>query len=155
MEQLAQAKQAIPPSEAPLQAYNQKQIWSYKLKSTLTQTLKTCQISPPRKPLKLFLPTWDHSHLFLPRIIPLRLISQKAQSAQITDSPEEDHTAQLKKSQNFLGSVGYRAIIAKHVTSFAFLAQHYLFCKENIPCDPLRKVIFPWQNHWIPLRGRF
>ena len=151
MEQLAQAKQAIPPSEAPLQAYNQKQIWSYKLKSTLTQTLKTCQISPPRKPLKLFLPTWDHSHLFLPRIIPLRLISQKAQSAQITDSPEEDHTAQLKKSQNFLGSVGYRAIR----TSFAFLSHHHLFCKGSIPSDPSWKVIFAWQNHWIPPRGRF
>ena len=153
MEQLAQAKQAIPPSEAPLQAYNQKQIWSYKLKSTLTQTLKTCQISLPRKPLKLFLPTWDHSHLFLPRIIPLRLISQKAQSAQITDSPEEDHTAQLKKSQNFLGSVVYRAIIDKHVTSF--VAQHHLFCKESISCDPSWKVMFPWQNHWIPPLGRF
>ena len=50
-------------------AANQKQIWSYKLKSNLTQTLKTCQISPPRKPLKLFPPTSDHSHLFLPRYI--------------------------------------------------------------------------------------
>ena len=32
MEQLAQAKQAIAPREGPLQAYDQKQIWSYKLK---------------------------------------------------------------------------------------------------------------------------
>ena len=38
-------------------------------KSNLTQTQKTYQISPPRKPLKLFPPTSDHSHLFLPRYI--------------------------------------------------------------------------------------
>ena len=148
MELLVQAKQTIPPSEGPLQAYNQKQIRSYKLKSNLTQTPKTCQISPPRKPLKLFPPKPDHS-----QGISLRLISQKAQIAQITDSPEEDHTAQLKKSQNFLGSVVYRAIIDKHVTSF--VAQHHLFCKESISCDPSWKVMFPWQNHWIPPLGRF
>ena len=65
MEQLAWTKQAIPPREDPLQVYNQKHIWSYKLKSNLAQTQKTCQISPPRKPLKLFLPKPDHSHLFL------------------------------------------------------------------------------------------
>ena len=69
MEQLALAKQAIPPSESPLQAYNQKQIWSYKLKSNLTHIQKTCQISPARKPLKHFPPNPDHSHLFLPRYI--------------------------------------------------------------------------------------
>ena len=53
-----------------------------------------------------------------------------------------DHTAQLKKNQNFLGSVGYRAILSKYETSFAFVAQHHLFRKENIPCDTIRKVIF-------------
>ena len=53
-----------------------------------------------------------------------------------------DHTAQLKKNQNFLGSVGYRAILSKYETSFAFAAQHHLFRKENIPCDTIRKVIF-------------
>ena len=67
---------------------------------------------------------------------------QKAQSPQITDSHEEDHTAQLKKSQNFLGSVGYRAIIAKHVISFAFVAKHHLFRKESIPCDLSWRAIF-------------
>ena len=53
-----------------------------------------------------------------------------------------DHTAQLKKNQNFLGSVSYRAILSKYKTSFAFVAQHHLFRKENIPCDTIRKVIF-------------
>ena len=72
----------------------------------------------------------------------VRSFLQKAQGPQITDSHEEDHTAPLKKSQNFLGSVGYRAIIAKHVISFEFVAQHHLFCKERIPCDLSWRVIF-------------
>ena len=70
-------------------------------------------------------------------------------------SAEEYQTAQLKKSQNFLGSVGYRTILAKHLTSFVFAAQHHLFHKQNIPCDAIMESSFPWQHYWIPLRGRF
>ena len=65
-------------------------------------------------------------------------------------SAEEYQTAQLKKSQNFLGSVGYRTILAKHLTSFVFAAQHHLFHKQNIPCDAIMESSFPWQHYWIP-----
>ena len=67
----------------------------------------------------------------------------------------EYHTAQLKKSQNFLGSVGYRTILAKHLTSFVLVAQHHLFRKQNIPYDAIMESNFPCQHQWIPPHGRF
>ena len=48
----------------------------------------------------------------------------------------------VKNIQNFLGLVDFRASLAKHVKSFAFVAQHHRFLKESIPCDPSWKVIF-------------
>ena len=46
-----------------------------------------------------------------------------------------------------------RTILAKHVTSFAPVAQHHLFGEKDIPLDIAMERNFPWQYRWISSRG--
>ena len=39
------------------------------------------------------------------------------------------------------------------MTSFAPVAQHYLFREKNIPLDIAMERNFPWQYHWISASG--
>ena len=45
-----------------------------------------------------------------------------------------------------------RTILAKHVTSFAPVAQHHLFGEKDIPLDIAMERNFPWQYRWISSR---
>ena len=49
----------------------------------------------------------------------------------------------------FLGGCDNRTILAKHVTSFAPVAQHHLFDEKVIPLDIVMERHFPWQYRWI------
>ena len=46
-----------------------------------------------------------------------------------------------------------RAILAKHLTSFAPVAQYHLFREKDIPLDITMERNFPWQYRWISSRG--
>ena len=53
----------------------------------------------------------------------------------------------------FLSGCDNRTILAKHVTSFAPVAQHHLFGEKDIPLDIAMERNFPWQYRWISSRG--
>ena len=63
-------------------------------------------------------------------------------SCSIKDTPE-----------TFGMGVAIRASLAKNVLRFAPIAQHHFFRKKDAPCDTIIENNFPWQHHWIPLRG--
>ena len=46
-----------------------------------------------------------------------------------------------------------RTILAKHVMSFAPVAQQHFFGEKYIPLDIAMERNFSWQYHWISSRG--
>ena len=55
--------------------------------------------------------------------------------------------------RSFQGGRSYRAVLAKHVTSFTPVAQYHLSRKEDIPADTAMERNFPWQHRRIPPSG--
>ena len=53
----------------------------------------------------------------------------------------------------FLSGCDNRTILAKHVTSFAPVAQHHLFGEKDIPLDIAMERNFPRQYRWISSHG--
>ena len=57
-----------------------------------------------------------------------------------------------KDMSEFSGvGVAIRTMLAKHVSSFAPIAQHHLL--NDISCNAIMENNFPWQHRWIFLRG--
>ena len=54
----------------------------------------------------------------------------------------------------FWVGVVIRTILTKHVSSFAYIAQHHLFHEKDTPCDSIIENNFSWEHRWILLHGK-